>query len=281
MLQLAWKILSWLPLPVLYLGSFFVRIFLTYIIWYRDSVISNNLNQCFPDASPRERKQIQQKYLRHLSDLLVENVKTLTAGRRFFEKRIPFADLTLFDRLYAEKKNFIVVMGHLGNWEWSGLSMSLFGKHQLKALYRPIKSQEFNRFFRAFRSRFGAKMVPMKQVAREINQPGDRPYCLTFIADQTPDPEHAYWTQFLYRETPFFTGYEKIARRYRLPVVFVWIERKSRGHYLIHTEMLEDEPQNLPENALVEKFARKLEEKIRLQPAYWLWSHRRWKHIRK
>ena len=36
----------------------------------------------------------------------------------------------------------------------------------------------------------------------------------------------------------------------------------------------------MPENQLTEEYTRLLEQMIRRAPAYWLWTHKRWKYTR-
>jgi Kdo2-lipid IVA lauroyltransferase/acyltransferase len=45
-------------------------------------------------------------------------------------------------------------------------------------------------------------------------------------------------------------------------------------------ELMEKHPENLADNVLTQQYITMLENLIREEPAYWLWSHRRWKHSR-
>lgn len=279
-LVLVLRLISRMPLPILYVFSSLAFLLLYYIVGYRKKVVRRNLSRSFPAQDKKWLRQQEKIYYRYLADLLAENVKSLTASEAFIRKHCFFHDLSLFERLYREQKTFIVVMGHLGNWEWSGLSMSISGKHQLKALYRPIKDPFFDAFFRKFRTRFGGEMIPMAKVARDMAQGNAVPACYTFIADQTAPKDASVWLDFLHQDTPFFDGYEKLARRYQLPVVFVSITREKRGYYRIYTELVAENISALPEGEVVRRFAGSLEKNIREQPAFWLWSHKRWKHTR-
>lgn len=273
-------LLSLLPLPVLYVIADFFYLVLYYMMGYRRKVVRQNLSRSFPAADEHGLRQTEKQYYRHLASLLAESVWAITASRRQISRRCVIHNQDLLQQLYAEKQDFICVMGHLGNWEWCGLAMSTLGLHDLVALYRPIRDPYFNRFMLRFRTRFGAQIIPMQQIVKRMLQPNEKPTCVTFIADQTPPPQYALWTEFMCQDTPFFTGYETLARKYQLPVVFTHIRRIRRGHYAVYTERIPDELRH-SEGELVRYFARRLEEEIRHDPPQWIWSHRRWKHRRK
>jgi KDO2-lipid IV(A) lauroyltransferase len=98
------------------------------------------------------------------------------------------------------------------------------------------------------------------------------------LSDQSPgDSLKSYWTKFLNQTTAVLYGAEQMAHRYDLAVVFVSLKKISRGHYLLHLNMICESPQNLPYGFITEQHTELLERQIRNQPEFWLWSHKRWK----
>jgi KDO2-lipid IV(A) lauroyltransferase len=158
--------------------------------------------------------------------------------------------------------------------------MSCFGRYRLRALYRPLKDPFFNRLFLRFRSHLGGEMIPMQQVARHMLTKSPAPVCTAFIADQTPPPETAFWTNFLHQDTPFFTGYATLGNKTGLPVIMVTLRKIRRGYYTATIDLLTENAAEIAPADLVALYAQKLEASIEEQPAYWLWSHKRWKHKR-
>lgn len=279
-LKIIFSVLSRLPLSFLFILSNSGFIFVFYILKYRRKVTRQNLLNSFPTKSKQEIDNIEKIYYHHLFDMIVENIWGLNASANQLRERCKFINLEVLDKWYDENKNFIFLLGHTGNWEWSNLSFSTYSKHQLWALYRPLSDELFEYYFKKLRNRFGAKLIPMNNVTRAINEKTDKPYGLAFIADQSPVPQYAYWTTFLNQETAFFNGYDKIARKKNWPVVYAHFKKVNRGKYEIEFEVITENPSALKENELTEIFIRKLEDDIHLSPEYWLWSHRRWKHKR-
>jgi KDO2-lipid IV(A) lauroyltransferase len=172
-------------------------------------------------------------------------------------------------------------MGHFGNWEWAGNSFSLTRRHQLYVIYHPLRNPYFNRLIIGMRTRFGTKLIPMKETLREMLQSRSlAPGATAFISDQTPHPEHAYWTTFMNQDTPVFLGAEKFAQKLGYPVVYVSVRRIKRGYYEIDAELLFEDPKRTAPTEITERHTRRLEQDIRSLPYTWLWSHRRWKHKR-
>ena len=103
---------------------------------------------------------------------------------------------------------------------------------------------------------------------------------IAFIADQTASPANAYWTEFLNQDTAVFVGYEKLAKKFNYPVVYMPIKRLKRGYYSMEPELMFDNPSETKEFEICEAFTRRLEKDIIKNPTTWLWSHKRWKHKR-
>jgi len=184
----------------------------------------------------------------------------------------------LFEQLYARQKSFMLVMGHYGNWEWAGNTFSLLCKHQLYVIYHPLSNKYFDGLMYQMRTRFGTKLIAMKDTFKAMVANRNEISATAFIADQTPQPDNAYWTTFLNQDTPVFWGTERIAKKLNYPIVYISIQKVKRGYYALHAELLEENPATTNDNEISEKHTKRLEEDIILQPATWLWTHKRWKH---
>ncbi|HXS37283.1 MAG TPA: lysophospholipid acyltransferase family protein [Flavipsychrobacter sp.] len=275
-------LLSALPFPVLYLLSDFFYFILYYGLGYRKDVVLANLHNAFPDKSQVEIKKISKQYYRYLCDLFLETFKTLTISKKKMLRHLYFSPgaKSLFEKLAAENKSIILVMGHLGNWEWAGNSFSLLCNHQLYVIYHPLSNKKFNGLMYHMRTRFGTKLIAMKNTYKDMLANKGELNATAFIADQTPAPENAYWTTFLNQDTPVYKGTEVIARKINYPIVYANVKRVKRGQYEIFAELLVEEPAKTRDGEISELHTRKLEKDIIAQPETWLWSHKRWKHKR-
>ena len=271
-------VFSWLPFPLLYVFSDFLYLIIYYVLGYRKKVVIENLRNSFPEKTESALRKIAKAYYHYLCDLLLETFKTLSFSPEEAVRRCRFKDLSLFRGLHAEGKSIIIVMGHYGNWEWAGSSMSLETDYKLFVIYHPLSNPYFDKLMYQMRTKFGTGLIAMNNTFREMVKNKSLVSATAFIADQTPSPTKAYWTRFLNQDTPVFEGTAKIAKRMNYPVVFAHVNRIRRGYYEVHTEILVEDPRVLSEDEISERHTRRLEQEIMQKPELWLWSHRRWKH---
>ena len=249
---------------------------------YRRKVVIQNLRNAFPDKSDEEIIRISRAFFHNLCDFMVETFKILTIGKEGIKKHCKFNEecLSVFAKYAAENRNVIMVMGHMGNWEWAGHPFSLLCRQQLVVLYHPLANKYFDGLMLRMRSRFGTKMIPMRTAFKEMIAHKNEITATVFISDQTPMPENAYWTTFLNQDTPVFKGTETIARKLNLPVVYCCVKKVKRGYYEMFAETLIDSPSSTRDGEITEMHTQRLEKDIIAQPESWLWSHRRWKYKR-
>jgi KDO2-lipid IV(A) lauroyltransferase len=277
-------VLNWvitlLPLPVLYLFSDFLYLVLYYIVRYRRKVVSVNLKNAFPEKPEEERRSIEKKFYRHLSDIIVETFKLTHMSLVSQKKRFTYSNLGIIDKLRGEKRDVIAILGHYNNWEWPTL-LPDYLKYKTVIIYKPLQNKYFNNFINKQRSKYGILLTPTSQVIREIidhKNHGINTVSI-FISDQIPAKgDIRYWTTFLNQDTAVFTGAGKIAAKYDMAILFFNIQKIKRGYYNLDIELLFDHTAGLSEDVITDKHVRRLEEIIREKPENWIWSHRRWKH---
>jgi KDO2-lipid IV(A) lauroyltransferase len=220
----------------------------------------------FPEKQEKEIREIEKRFYRYFCDLFLETFKTLTISKENMVKHCEFVPETLaiFNKLAEENQSFMVVMGHFGNWEWGGNTFSICCKHQLYVIYHPLSNKYFNGLVYKMRTRFGTRLIPMKDTLRDMLKNRNELNATAFIADQSPLPDRAYW----------------MSLKIRYPIVYITIRRVKRGYYKVFAEKIELPSVHQETGTITEIHTRKLEADIRSQPENWLWTHRRWKHVR-
>lgn len=150
-------------------------------------------------------------------------------------------------------------------------------------VYKPLNNKIVDEVYNKVRSRFGAIMVPMKQIVRHLAKLRGQPSVSVFVADQTPMHSDAdYFLDFLNQDTLVYTGVERISNMTKGPVVYCHIGRKEkRGHYFCKFTTLIEDPSTYSDKEITHIHNAFTEKMIREQPEYWLWSHRRWKRKRR
>ncbi|MGC6489882.1 MAG: lysophospholipid acyltransferase family protein [Flavobacteriales bacterium] len=253
--------------------------FLLKLFSYRKHTIENNLKMVFPNKSQQERTIIKTRFYNYFGHLLAECIKLFGLSENLIKKRITFKnDDTVIDYL-KQQKDIIVVLGHYGNWEWAFLAASLHFKAEMVGIYKPLSSPFWNNKIKMVRSQFGATLLSMKESLRYLLKKGNRPRLIGIVGDQTPSADELnYWINFLNQKTPVFLGAERLAKKLNCPVFYANIIPKSHSNYEIRFELITDTPNQYSQKEITNLYSQQLENNIKKHPAYWLWSHRRWKH---
>ena len=272
-------LLSLLPYFILYLIADVLFVILYYVISYRRKVVQENLSNAFPEKSLAERRAIEKKYFRFLADLVVETIKLCTLSQQEVIKRVRVENQQLLDNeAFQQGKSIIGAVGHYGNWESGCLRMGLITERPCIIAYKPLSNPVFDQFFFNMRSRFGAHLVSMKGTFRKIVSHRHEVTFTVLAGDQTPSRDDAtFFTTFLNQPTAVFLGVEKLAKATDSLVVFCDVRRVKRGYYSCTFVPLFDNPKLTAEYEITNAHVQYLEQVIREEPEYWLWSHRRWK----
>jgi len=277
-LPLFWSI-SLLPISVLYLFSDFLYFIIYIVLGYRKKVVQENLNTAFPEKSSEEIKHIERDFYHYLCDLLVEVLKGATMTQEQYEQRWT-ADAAEVIRIHEQNRSAIFILGHFGNWEAAAPVCTFYCHYRVNIIYKSIANSYFEELVNKIRTRFNNKVTPMDKILRQMLKDKNEPIAYAFVSDQSPSPKNAYWMNFLNQDTAVFTGVEKIAQKLNIPVIYISVQRKKRGYYHIQPTVLFENPKDTQEGEIMHAFMKHLEQDINKNPAYWIWSHKRWKHKR-
>ena len=274
------KLVAMLPLWVLYRISDFACLILHRVVGYRVKVVRKNLRNSFPEKTERELLDIENDFYRHLCDCFIEAVKLLHISDSQLRRRVRMDGLEILTANAAQGRSTILFLGHYGNWEWvPALTLDFPPTALLGDLYRPQHSVLMDRVMRRIRARFRSIGIPVDSAYRTIlrlRDSGER-LVIGFIADQRPlGGAIHHWTYFMGQPTAYVVGGETIGSRIGADYVYAAMEKVSRGHYVLRFRRMT--PADEGPNPYSRRFLMMLEDTIRRAPAYWLWSHNRWKN---
>ena len=100
--------------------------------------------------------------------------------------------------------------------------------------------------------------------------------------DQSPHVrQNTYWKKFMGIKVPVFKGAEIVAKEYDYPVVYAKISRTKRGFYESEISLVSDNPRTTKVNFITDSFFKNLENQIKNDPTQYLWTHNRFKYMKK
>ena len=201
------------PVRFLYLFSDVCAPLLYHIIRYRRKVVRTNLQESFPEKNKKELKRIEKKFYKHLTDFFVEYLVLFKLNAKQLDKRLEYKNTEMLDRLYDQGRDFILVMGHYGNWELFS-HYATRTKFSLCPVYKEQKDPYFNRAAMYLRSKNKAVPVEMNKAFKHTyaNKKAGIRTMLVLISDQCPT-DTRFFVDFLnHPGTAVFEGTERIAK---------------------------------------------------------------------
>jgi KDO2-lipid IV(A) lauroyltransferase len=280
-LRLMILLIGIMPFRIMYIFSDLVYLLLYYIIGYRRKVVYANLSSSFPGKSAVEIKALEKRFYHHLCDISLESIKGFSMSPQEIIRRHKILNPELANHFYDRKLSVISVPGHYNNWEWGSLSPGLQLKFPIVGFYKPMSNKRVDLFAKKHRAKFNTKLASIKETALTFNELSGIPNAYIMASDQSPtNLNDCYWIDFLNQDTAWLHGPEKYARKYNWPVIYVDIRKVKRGFYELELVTLTNDPASLPNGEITRLYVQHLEKSILAEPAYWLWSHKRWKHRR-
>lgn len=275
-----------LPFRVLYILSDIFYVLVYKVIRYRLKVVRQNLKASFPEKTDQERIAIEKEFYHHFCDYFVETIKLLHISDEEMGRRMKFENMELVKDMMKDGNSVLMYLGHYCNWEWvTSITLEFKGEENrnLGEIYKPLRNKAIDDIFLKIRSRFGPLAIPKSDTLRTIVKlrREKKQIIIGFMADQTPSVMNIhYWTHFLNQYTPVFTGVERIAKQTDFGVTYLDVRKVKRGYYVGTVQLITDSPKDEPEFKITEDYVRAMEKTILRKPAYWLWTHKRWKRTR-
>lgn len=274
------RLLSRLPFGVLYFISDILYIVVYRALGYRKKVVRENLEYSFPEKTAEERLEIEREFYKHLFDIMVETMKCETMSLNDLKKRMRPENIEVLDDLIQRRQSAMIITGHYNNWEWSGRKVIVDSNGKAIIAYKKVTNPHVEEMMLKSRLRFGGHIVSMMQFIRYVLKRRHETLFPVLIADQTPHKDKIeYTTNFLNQDTAVYLGGENLAKSLKLPVYFMSVSKVKRGYYTYKLDLI-TEDYNAPKYEITNKHLALLEKQIVDKPAYWLWSHRRWKYTR-
>lgn len=272
--------LSILPFRILYFISDVVYVIIYKIIGYRKKTVRENLSIALKHLSESERLEVEKKFYHHFCDSFLEMIKTMNISEKEIERRFVFTNLDLYRQMEQKGKSIALMAGHYGSYEWL-ISMNRHISFKGYAVYKKIANPYFDKLVRKIRYRFKAYLIHTKVTIETVhnNKLENILSVYGLASDQSPKASSAHhFGQFFGVTVPFHTGAEMLTKRMDLNVIFVAVKKVKRGFYEATFHEIVDNPQEIPNFQISDKFMRMIENQILEKPEHYLWTHKRFKY---
>ncbi|KAF2337887.1 lysophospholipid acyltransferase family protein [Flavobacterium ginsenosidimutans] len=273
-------LISILPFRLFYLFSDFVYLLVYRVIGYRKKVVRENLALTLPHLSDSERKDIEKKFYKHMCDMFLEMIKTMSMSPEEMERRFQVTNIDLVLDYARKGKSVILVASHYASYEWL-LTINPKLGFQGVAVYKKLANPYFDKLVRKIRSKYNTEMIETRKAIPTMaqNQRNGVLSLYGLASDQSPKLDRIFHSmKFLGIEVPVHTGAEMLSKKYDLAVIMVKVKKVKRGYYEATFLSLADNPKDYEDFEITEMYLKELEKQILEAPEFYLWTHKRWKH---
>jgi KDO2-lipid IV(A) lauroyltransferase len=240
-----------------------------------------NLELAFPEMSVRDRKSILRGEFTSLGRQLAEVCLFPTYTRENVSRVVVYDGFENFERAQARGNGVLYLTAHLGGWELSAFSHSLYG-HPLHVVMRGMDNPYLDRFITRLRTMHGNRAVDKDNFVRGLLSAMKAGETVGILMDTNMTPPQGVFVDFFGIPACTANGLARIALRTDAAVVpgFTLWDRELRKYRLRFDPALQlirtgDEEADILANTAL--FTKVIEEYVRRYPDQWLWVHRRWK----
>ena len=240
-----------------------------------------NLKLAFAEKTRRERARILRGVFTSLGRQLAEVCLFPTYTLENVGKVVVYDGFENFERALARGKGVLFLTAHLGGWELSAFTHSLYG-HPLHIVMRPLDNVYLDSLMRRYRTMHGNSTVDKDDFVRGLLSAMKAGETVGILMDTNMTPPQGVFTDFFGIPACTASGLARIALRTDAAVVpgfTVWDPglRKYRLRFDPALKLIRTGNDDADVVANTALFTKVIEEYVRKYPDQWLWVHRRWK----
>ena len=262
---------------------FFIQIRLGQLIGYLSYLVARerreicriNLELCFPELSPAERKNLLRRTFLSNGIGVMEVLISWCRNPESFRNRVTVSGLEHLQNAKAEGRGVLLLCAHFTTLEFAGALLSLF--ETMDVTYRKHSNPLFEAVMTNGRKRLYPNVIERENV-RDAFRSLKQGHILWYAPDQDYGARHSVFVPFFGVEAATITATTRFARANDSKVVFFSHYRldDNSGYHLEFSEPLENYPSG-DEEADATRINGIIEQAIRRHPEQYLWLHKRFK----
>ncbi len=251
---------------------------LLHLIGYRKDVIKKNLSIAFPEKDEEWKNTITVNTLKQIGRVLAEFPK-IPSYQKTGEILNIFQIKEGEELLYKYKdEGFILLTGHIGNWEIINIGLSIKGFKLTGLAYRQ-RNQRVNKIIEEIRTSTGSQVIYHDQPMRSFLKALNSKRILSFLIDQNTLRHRGVFVDFFGKKASTVSFPAKIALKYKKPVLFCYcvFNNETKGYDFYVNKVNTDDLTEKDIPILVQRYTNEVENAVRRFPDQYLWTHKRWK----
>ncbi len=251
-----------------------------YYLYRRRRIIAlNNISHAFPDKDKKWQRRICKSSFRHLGKNAMEYVQLPKLNEKFLKKNFLTEGEEHFVEALNRRRGLIVIVPHLGNWEFILGYVGLKG-YPATVIMKRQSNPYLNRMIERYRTNLNMGLIYKRDARKGVQKALKDNMIVGFAADQDAG-NRGVFVDFLGRPASTAKGPAIFAIRNQSPAVLLvgYREKDQRCRIKISPFLDFDYNRGSKEAILTNTqiWTKKAEEYIRHYPEQYLWAHDRWK----
>ncbi len=252
-----------------------------YLIPIRKKVVIENLSKAFPNKNKKEINNIALRNYRSIAITFFEFMYFPSSNKNEIESIVDVCEMENFNKLIEDKKGFILLTAHFGNWELCSLSLSIKKNVKLHALAQPQRNPYVTEWLTKAREVYGNKVIYLGISVRHLIEAIKNNEIVIIAGDQR-GPVESPRIDFFGIPTAYHMGTPTIILKTHSRVIVGFCIRQQDSNYRIKLEELNID--NLPEDKekqiveLLSRYIKLLEKYVIQYPEQYFWMHKIWKY---
>ena len=251
--------------------------FLFWAVPKRRKTALQNLETAYGNSISRDRKEeIARESFRNFGASIIELIR-MPFMLREAKDRFEFEGAGHLDAAFQKGKGVILVISHLGSWEYLAFLPFLRG-YPCSVIVRPVKNPYLYKWIQDLRKATRLHPIDRNQSIREVLKELKQNHLVAILIDQWAGPD-GLWIDFFGKPTSTTSVPARLALRTGAALIPAYCLREASGQYRICIKPevpIEGGPQDA-EKATTSQLNRLLEKEFLEHPEQWIWNHRRWK----
>lgn len=239
-----------------------------------------NLRLAFGGEKPESQiRGLARELFRNLGENFFESLCIPKLSARNIDKHVKIKGLDIVERALSQKRGFIVLSAHLGNWELLAGYFGLKG-YPVNVLARRLRYEKYDKFINALRHRMGVNVIMRDESAKTILKLLKEGQSIAILADQDIASLEGVFVDFFGHPAYTPTAPVILSLATGAPIIPMFIVRERGRNRIYVEEPLELDITGNKEIDIkvnTQKWSDTIESYIRRYPSQWVWMHQRWK----
>jgi KDO2-lipid IV(A) lauroyltransferase len=260
-------------------------LFFYYFIPVRKKVAYKNILLAFPEKTESEIKSIIKSSYINVFTVIAEFFYMRKLDDAQLRKFVNPVTLASINENIKKGKGLVIISAHFGNWELMAYGCARITGVPFNVIVKEQTNKLVDKKINRVRESAGNKMIDMNNAARDVLSVLRGGGVVALLGDQTAPKENSVKIKFFTDGVPAFEGAARFAIKTGAQVIFGAAVRKESGTYDVFIKEIdmskytEYNDENI--RKLTQEHADILVELIKTHPGYWLWFHKRFKHVMK